>query len=91
MTDQNQLGDQPIEEAYREKMNILGRFLDEFLNGRGTKPEDKKVGFCLMVFPFEGFDGRCNYISTAKRDDVRILLKEQLKRFEGQPEIVGRA
>jgi hypothetical protein len=47
-----------------------------------------------MVFPFSAdADGahRCNYISNASREDVVVLLKEQLARFEGQPEIEGRA
>ena len=44
-----------------------------------------------MVFPFEGFEGRANYISNASRKDIIVLLKEQLARFQGQPDIKGRA
>jgi hypothetical protein len=44
-----------------------------------------------MVFPFDSFDGRANYISNARREDVIVLLKEQLARFEGQPEMKGKA
>ena len=29
-----------------------------------------------------GKEGRCNYISSIQRDDVKRLLREQLKRFE---------
>ena len=32
-----------------------------------------------------------NYISNADRADVVTLLKEQLARFEGQPEMKGSA
>jgi hypothetical protein len=49
----------------------------------------------LMVFPFSGFekgDTRCNYISNgADRNDVVTLMKEMITRFEGQPEMKGRA
>jgi hypothetical protein len=82
------LGDAPIDEEYREKMNDLARFLDHEFNG---DQGPKMVGFVMMVFPFEGHEGRCNYISNAKRDDIVVLLKEQIKRFEGQPEMKGRA
>jgi hypothetical protein len=45
-----------------------------------------------MVFPFEGFDGRCNYISNgADRRDIVLLMKEMIARFEGQPEVKGKA
>jgi hypothetical protein len=81
------LGDRPIESKYREQMNSLAQYLDRFFNG----PElSRKTGFILMTFEF-GDKGRCNYISNAVRDDVVVLLKEQLARFEGQPEISGRA
>jgi hypothetical protein len=81
------LGDGPIEEAYRERMNWLAHAIDEFFNG-DLRGEQRQIGFCLMVFKF-GDGGRANYISNANRDDVVIMLKEQLKRFEGQPENEG--
>jgi hypothetical protein len=84
------LGDAPIEEQYRDKMQQLARAIDDFFN-EGATGDDRKTGFCLMVFPFEGFDGRANYISNANRDDIVILLKEQLARFQGQPEMKGNA
>ena len=83
------LGDAPIEEEYAEKMKQLAYLLDEFWNG-DAKGEARTTGFVLLVFPF-GEGGRCNYISNAERDDVVTMLKEQLARFEGQPEISGRA
>jgi hypothetical protein len=90
MTDDHQLGDAPIEEQYRAKMQHLARAIDEFFND-GATGDDRQTGFCLMVFPLDGFDGRANYISNAKREDIVVLLKEQLARFEGQPEMKGRA
>jgi hypothetical protein len=71
-------------------MRALAQGLEKVLNG-DAKGDDRKTGFCLMVFPFDGFDGRANYISNAERADIVILLKEQLRRFEGQPEMKGTA
>lgn len=80
----NQLGDGPIEDAYREKMTAIAGALDRLFNG-DAKKLDRTTGFVLLVFPF-GREGRCNYISNAERADVVNLLKEQLSYFAGQPE-----
>ena len=82
------LGDAPIDPKLREMMNALARGVDDILNG---KERPKQNGFILMVFPFEGHEGRCNYISNAQRADIVIMLKEQIKRFEGQPDMTGHA
>jgi hypothetical protein len=82
------LGDAPIEPKLHEMMNQLARCLDDVLNG---KKRPKLNGFILLVFPFEGHEGRCNYISNANRADVVTMLKEQIKRFEGQPDMTGHA
>lgn len=88
---QDKLGDAPIEERHRELMNNVGRALDVLFNGKAGGP-DREVGFVLMVFPFGDRSGRCNYLSNgADRNDVVILMKEMIARFEGQPELTGRA
>jgi len=74
----DQLGDGPVEEAYREKMTNLARLIDRKLNGRSGR---KLLGFVLMMFEF-GDQGRCNYMSNANRADVVRLLEEQLARFK---------
>ena len=80
------LGDAPIEDNYRRKMNALARTLDEWFNG-DAKGKDRKVGFVLMLWEFGDPPGRCNCISNAtNRAEVVTLLKEQLARFEGQAE-----
>lgn len=85
------LGDAPIEPEYVEKMQAIARTLDEAFNGL-KRGNERSVGFVLLVFPYEGHAGRCNYISNgANRKDVVTLFKEQIKRFEGQPEVKGRA
>jgi TolB-like protein len=82
------LGDAPIDPKHHEMMNKLAVALDRILNA-DVKP--KENGFILIVFPFENVKegGRANYISNANRKDVVIMLKEQIKRFEGQPEMKG--
>lgn len=87
------LGDGPIQQKYRAKMNAVAQVLDEMFNG-DAKGADRKTGFCLMVYPFgeAGEKDRCNYISNgADRRDVVVLMKEMIRRFEGQPEATGRA
>jgi hypothetical protein len=85
------LGDAPIEETYRAQMNAVAQGLDQIFNGDAKGP-DRRVGFVLLVFEFGEQEGRCNYISNgADRKDVVTLFKEQIKRFEGQPEAEGRA
>jgi hypothetical protein len=87
----HQLGDAPIEEQYHKMMNDIARALDGAFNG-DAKGEDRKTGFVLLVFPFDSTDGRCNYISNgADRKDIVVMMKEQIKRFEGQPDITGSA
>lgn len=86
----NRLGDAPIEAEYRETMNMVAAGIDHMFNG-DAKGADKRVGFILMVFPFDGHEGRANYISNARREDVVILLREQLTRFQGQAEMKGTA
>jgi hypothetical protein len=85
------LGDAPIEPRYIEQMNALAGAVDELFNG-DNRGNERKVGFVIMVFPFGDHSGRCNYISNgADRKDVVALMKEMIARFEGQPEMSGRA
>lgn len=81
----NQIGDRPIEPKFAENMRAIGQTIDYVFN-RG---EERTVGFVLMVFDLGTADGRCNYISNAVREDIIVLLKEQLARFQGMPEAKG--
>jgi hypothetical protein len=86
------LGDAPIEPKHIEMMNVLAHALDKAFNGERSKGEARKTGFVLMVFDYGDHSGRCNYISNgADRKDVVTLMKEMIARFEGQPEMTGRA
>lgn len=86
------LGDAPIDKQYREQMNELARGIDEIFNGK-ARGKDRQTAFVLLVFPFgEADGGRCNFISNgADRRDIVTLFKEMIARFEGQPEMTGRA
>jgi hypothetical protein len=90
MKNKHGIGDAPIEARLLEVMNRLARGMDEILNGE-AKGAARQNGFILLVFPFEGYEGRANYISNASRKDVVVMLKEQLARLEGFPETKGRA
>jgi hypothetical protein len=85
------LGDAPIEPEFMERMKNIGHALDRVFNGE-AKGKDRKIGFVLLMFHYGDSDSRCNYISNgADRKDIVTLFKEQIKRFEGQPEIEGHA
>lgn len=85
------LGDAPIDPQYREAMNAIARALDKAFNGE-AKGSARQVGFVLLTFPYGEREGRCNYISNgADRRDIVTMFKEQIKRFEGQPEMRGEA
>jgi hypothetical protein len=91
MDKSHQYGDAPIEPEYMELMTIIAHTLDDMFNG-SKRGADRDTGFILLVFPFGEKEGRCNYISNgAMREDVITLLKEQIARFEGQPEMKGEA
>jgi hypothetical protein len=76
------LGDAPIEPKYKSMMMQVAKWVDAKFNG--TKRKDRRIGFVLLVFPLNDHGGRCNYISNGSRDDVMVLLREQLARFEGR-------
>lgn len=82
--------DDVISEKYRQAMNDLAADLDMHFNG-GLKGKDSTVCFTLLVTAFDGADERVNYISNGRRADIILMLKHLLARFEGQPELKGRA
>jgi hypothetical protein len=77
--------DEEIVAEHRVHMNALANALDKIFN-----PEEQKVCFVLLAAPFSE-SGRCNYISNGDRSDIVNLMKEMVARFEGQPELTGRA
>lgn len=89
---ENTLGDAPIEPEYRAMMNEIARSLDKMFNGE-VKGVARTTGFVLLVFPFgDEPKGRCNYISNGgSRRDIAALMRYQIARLEGQPELTGSA
>lgn len=84
------LGDGPIDEKYRLKMAAVMSTVDYFLNDE-KKGADRDVGIVLLVFPV-GEESRCNFMSNGiDRKEIVTLFKEMIARFEGQPEMQGRA
>lgn len=85
------LGDGPIQAEYLREMQFLAKQIDLIFNG-DLRGQDRTTGFVLMVFPFGEGKGRCNFISNGvERSDVVTLMKEMIARFEGQPEMEGKA
>lgn len=69
--------------------NALAELLDQILSfDRGPHPEDRQM-FILIWGEYSGSD--TNYISNAQREGVKVLMQELLARWEGQPEMEGRA
>ena len=73
-------------------MNHLARGIDKIFNG-DKKGDERETETKVLCFPFGDTEsGRCNFISNgADRKDIVVLFKEMIKRFEGQPEMTGRA
>jgi hypothetical protein len=90
MTDHT-LGDGPIEPEFRAVMNDMARAIDRVLNG-ADPGRARENGYVLLTFKFGDHPGRCNFISNgADRADIVVLFKELIARFEGQPDLTGRA
>jgi hypothetical protein len=84
-------GDGPIDPKYREQMVAVMGALDEFVNP-GRKGKERENAIVVMMFKFGTAPGRCNFMSNGvDRRDLIVLMKEMIARFEGQPEISGRA
>lgn len=79
--------DSEVEAQYREQLKDIARIIDGAFN---PPDKPKQHAFFLAVFPF-GDEGRFNYMSNARREDIVVLLKEMVARFEGMPEARGRA
>ena len=72
-------------------LKSIAQGLDEVLNDK-LKGDDRKVGFVLLVFPFNSPNmTNVNYISNGNRKNLIIAMKEIIARFEGQSEQIGKA
>jgi hypothetical protein len=74
----------------RKRTHFLTPLVDRFLNGDTAETEGARIGFVLMTFEI-GDPPRCStYISNMRREDVVMLLKEQIAALE-HPQVSGRA
>jgi hypothetical protein len=84
-------GDAPVDERYRQQMVAMMQALNKFVNGEVPIPE-RETGIVVLMFRFGDGPGRANYMSNGvRREDIVTLFKEQIARFEGQPDIEGHA
>lgn len=84
LSPEDRLGDAPLDPAVKEQMLTIVRSLDEYLNP-GAHGQGRKLGFVLLLFPFNDHVGRCNFASNgANRADLVTLFKEMIARFEGR-------
>lgn len=81
--------DQKVSDEYRARMHALALTVDELFNG-SAKGHERKTCFVLLVAPFDD-ESRVNYLSNGERRSIVTLMKELIARFEGQPEMEGRA
>lgn len=65
----------PVEKEVAQTMQALGEMM------AGALPKD--YGFTLLIFK-KGDEGRMNYISNARREDMLSALKELIANFEGR-------
>lgn len=68
--------EQPIEPRAQEQMRALADVI------KAVTPPG--FGFALLMFPYDGNDGRMNYISSARRADMLRALKEFVGRNEAE-------
>jgi hypothetical protein len=80
----HQIGDAPADQDIVREMRAVAKTIDLWLK---EKTAPVPWGFIIMMFPMEDHAGRCNYMSNARREDIVVLLKEQLRRFEGGAEM----
>lgn len=79
-------------ERTKRELQTLAIVLDEHFNAGKDSKDPKRIGFVLLVMPFDAPEGaRVNYVSNTNRADTVVMLKELIARFEGQPEQKGTA
>lgn len=84
--EEHNIGDKPIEGEHREAMRLIAKTVDDIFNGEKARTPEAEIGFILMTFPFGDYDGRTNYISNCRPEDVEGLLADQLVRIRERRE-----
>jgi len=74
--------DNEVESTIRTELRAIGKIIDKYVKMR----YGDRMCWLVAMFPYnEG--GRFNYMCPGKREDIIVLLKEMLARFEGMPEV----
>lgn len=80
----------PIQAEHHAAMNELAHKIDHFLNGPKQLGVLRELGFVLLIAEFGKIEnGRVNYISNGRREDMIAMLREYLARLEGRYEEAG--
>ena len=74
------------EEQYVKQMKAVMDVLDKIFNAKVSRT---KTGVVLMVH--NDGEGPIFMSNGANRDDIVMLMKEMIARFEGMPEMLGRS
>ncbi len=87
------LGDAPVEPQVQDYIVAATEAIDALLNGKDNSVP-KKAGIVMMIFPYgdNSKGGKVIFTSNgASHNDLVVLMKEMIARFEGQPEVTGTA
>lgn len=75
----------PIQVAYRKRLNDLAQMLDEQFNGSTGPQSGGRIVFSIFLAEAGNMEGgRVNYISNGHREDMISMVKEWLNRAEGR-------
>ena len=75
--------DAPSADAERKRLSALAQALDALLNGKGTPPAERKVGFCLMLIDPPDCE-RITYIGTVPHALASEVMRVQRAHFEAE-------
>ncbi|RLC88860.1 MAG: hypothetical protein DRJ03_01070 [Chloroflexi bacterium] len=67
-----------FEHNRRQLFNSLAHMLDLIIKDIYGEPR----GFLFIAFPFDDNDGKADYVSNGKREDMIKFMKETIERFE---------
>ena len=71
--------DKAVHEYILQKTHLSAKVIDKYFN---DDPDNKDIGFILLVFPIGEDQGRCNYVSNkVPRENAKRILEAQAKRL----------
>lgn len=70
----------PLRETHPQVLQAIARAINGALDS--VRPEKGKMGFVLLVFPFDEQRGSGDYVSSCAPEDIPKVLRETLKTME---------